>query len=41
MRVGEGTGAVATFPLYDMIAAVYARQVRFEDKGVEPYKELV
>lgn len=37
MCLGEGTGAVATFPLYDMIAAVYNGMISFSDEGMEPY----
>lgn len=40
MRLGEGTGAVATFPLYDMIAEVYARMVNFDDENMQAYEQL-
>lgn len=40
MRLGEGTGAVATFPLYDMIANVYKRMVDFSDEDMSPYEKL-
>ena len=41
MRLGEGTGAVATFPLYDMIASVYDRMVDFSDENMQPYERLL
>jgi len=37
MKLGEGTGAVALFPLLDMAAAVYTRGATFEDISVEAY----
>lgn len=37
MKLGEGTGAVALFPLLDMAAAVYGRSATFEDISVEAY----
>ncbi|MEA4968912.1 MAG: nicotinate-nucleotide--dimethylbenzimidazole phosphoribosyltransferase [Candidatus Pelethousia sp.] len=37
MRLGEGTGAVALFPLLDMAAAVYHSAATFEDIAVEAY----
>lgn len=37
MRLGEGTGAVALFPLLDLAAAVYHRAARFEQIQVEAY----
>ncbi len=40
MRLGEGTGAVASFPLYDMIAAVYQQMVRFDDVEMDPYEKF-
>lgn len=40
MHLGEGTGAVATFPLYDMIAAVYKEMVLFDDSEIEPYEKF-
>ena len=40
MRLGEGTGAVATFPLYDMILAVYNEMVTFADEDMEAYAPL-
>lgn len=38
MRLGEGTGAVALFPLLDMAAAVYHRAATFADISVDAYK---
>ncbi|MDR1620583.1 MAG: nicotinate-nucleotide--dimethylbenzimidazole phosphoribosyltransferase [Clostridiales bacterium] len=38
MRLGEGTGAVALFPLLDMAAAVYNSAATFADIGVEAYR---
>ena len=35
--VGEGTGAVAVFPLFDMALQVYRNMVNFEDEGIAPY----
>lgn len=40
LRLGEGTGAVALFPLLDMAAAVYHHAATFEDIAVEAYKPL-
>jgi len=40
MRLGEGTGAVATFPLYDMILAVYNEMVTFAEEDMEAYRPL-
>ena len=40
MCLGEGTGAVATFPLYDMIAEVYKRMVVFHDEDMTPYERF-
>lgn len=40
MRLGEGTGAVATFPLYDMILACYNDMVTFSDENMEDYIPL-
>ena len=37
MRLGEGTGAVATIPLWDMARAVYAESYSFAQCGVEAY----
>lgn len=41
MRLGEGTGAVATFPLYDMMLEIYNCMVVFDDENMEPYEQLV
>lgn len=38
MRLGEGTGAVALFPLLDLAAAVYGQAASFGDIQVEPYR---
>lgn len=38
MRLGEGTGAVALFPLLDLAAAVYESAASFGDIQVEPYR---
>jgi nicotinate-nucleotide--dimethylbenzimidazole phosphoribosyltransferase len=38
MRLGEGTGAVALFPLLDMAAAVYHRAATFADIAVDAYR---
>ena len=38
MRLGEGTGAVALFPLLDMAAAVYQNAATFQDIMVVSYK---
>lgn len=38
MRLGEGTGAVALFPLLDMAAAVYHDAATFADIAVDAYK---
>lgn len=39
MALGEGTGAVALFPLLDMALRVYAGVHTFEHLGIEAYKE--
>ena len=38
MRLGEGTGAVASIPLWDMARAVYAESYSFAQCGVEAYQ---
>lgn len=38
MRLGEGTGAVALFPLLDMAATVYHRAATFAEIAVDVYK---
>ncbi len=40
MCLGEGSGAVATFPLIDMAAEIYHRMSTFEQIQVEAYQEL-
>jgi len=40
MCLGEGSGAVALFPLLDMAAAVYREMGTFEEISVEAYKPL-
>lgn len=40
MRLGEGTGAVALFPLLDMAAAVYQNAATFADIAVDIYQRL-
>lgn len=40
MALGEGTGAVALFPLLDMTAAVYKNMPSFGDISIEEYKPL-
>lgn len=41
MCVGEGTGAVASLPLYDMALNVYNRMVTFEETSIEEYQPQV
>ena len=41
MCLGEGTGAVALFPILDLAAAVYHSMSTFDDIHVEQYEELV
>ncbi|OUQ38883.1 nicotinate-nucleotide--dimethylbenzimidazole phosphoribosyltransferase [Faecalibacterium sp. An121] len=38
LRLGEGTGAVACIPLWDMARAVYAESYSFETCGVKAYQ---
>ena len=38
LHLGEGTGAVASLPLWDMALAVYGGCYSFADGGIEPYK---
>lgn len=40
LRLGEGTGAVALFPLLDLAAAVYHHAATFSDIAVEAYQKL-
>ena len=39
MRLGEGTGAVALFPLLDLAAAVYQNAATFDEIAVESYQK--
>ena len=39
MRLGEGTGAVALFPMLDLAAAVYNHAATFADIQVEAYRK--
>ena len=41
MCLGEGTGAVALFPLLDMVEAVYRETSTFAEISMEPYRTLV
>ena len=41
MRLGEGTGAVALFPMLDLAAAVYDHAATFADIQVEAYRKQV
>jgi cobyrinic acid a,c-diamide synthase len=40
MRLGEGTGAMALFPLLDMGMAVYTNMGSFDDYNIESYKRF-
>lgn len=40
MHLGEGTGAVALFPLLEMALKVYNQMSTFEGIEIEPYKEF-
>ena len=40
MCLGEGSGAVALFPILDMACAVYNGMSNFEEVGIEAYKHL-
>ena len=37
LHLGEGTGAVAAIPLWDMALAVYDGCYSFEEGGIEAY----
>ena len=37
MHLGEGTGAVASIPLWDMALAVYQGCYSFAEGGIAPY----
>lgn len=41
MCLGEGTGAVASFPILDMAAMIYTTMGTFSDISIEDYQELV
>ena len=41
MCLGEGTGAVAAFPLLDMANAIYSQMSTFSEIEMEEYKHLV
>ena len=41
MRLGEGTGAVATFPIYDMVLQCYDHMVVFSDEDMDQYEKFV
>ena len=40
MRLGEGTGAVATVALLDLALAPYLGMLRFDETDIEPYQPL-
>ncbi|MCC8029642.1 MAG: nicotinate-nucleotide--dimethylbenzimidazole phosphoribosyltransferase [Lachnospiraceae bacterium] len=40
MSLGEGSGAVALFPLLDLAAEVYGRMCCFEEAGITPYERF-
>ncbi len=40
MCLGEGTGAVMTFPIFDMALSVYRGMSSFEEAEIEAYKKL-
>lgn len=40
MCLGEGTGAVMTFPLFDMALSVYYNMSSFEQANIETYQKL-
>ena len=39
MHLGEGTGAVALFPLLDMAVDIYYKMDTFEGIAVEQYRD--
>ena len=39
MFLGEGTGAIALFPLLDLAQAVYSEMSTFDDIAVEQYED--
>ena len=40
MCLGEGTGAVAALPLFQMAADVYSRMSTFQENSLEEYQEF-
>ena len=40
MSLGEGTGAVAVIPLYDMALSIYNDMVTFDETNIESYQPL-
>lgn len=40
MRLGEGSGAVALFPLLDFASEIYHKMASFPDAGFEQYEHL-
>ena len=40
MCLGEGTGAVAAVPLFDMALDIYTQMSSFEEIHIEEYKPL-
>jgi NaMN:DMB phosphoribosyltransferase len=40
MRLGEGTGAVALFPILDMAAAIYNYGTTFADIALDAYVRM-
>ncbi|SDB20276.1 nicotinate-nucleotide--dimethylbenzimidazole phosphoribosyltransferase [Eubacterium oxidoreducens] len=41
MSLGEGSGAVATFPILDMAADIYYNMSSFDEIGVDTYRPLI
>ena len=41
LRLGEGTGALALFPLLDMALSIYRDMDTFAEMKIEEYKPLV
>lgn len=41
LRLGEGTGALALFPLLDMALSIYRDMDTFAEMEIEEYKPLV
>ena len=40
MRLGEGTGAVALFPILDLAVEIYNKMSTFDDNNMEAYEEF-